>query len=403
MSSSDTAVPTGGSTADTAAIDAAVSAAAAAARDLTDDAAVWGVLYDHGLAWVDFPRGSGGLGVSGSLRSYAHAAIESAGLSQPDPRRNTIGFGMAAPTIAVHGTEEQRRLLRDIFTLDRIFCQLFSEPGAGSDLAAVATRAVRDGDDWRVTGQKVWTSGAQNADIAILVTRTDPDVPKHQGLTYFLIDMKQAGIETRGLRQITGESEFNEVFLDDAVVPDARRLGDVGEGWRVANTTLNSERVSIGSGAPREGGMIGVVASAWRSSTKHRSPVLRDELIGHWVDAEVQRTSGMLLNQKLAAGRPGPEGSGAKVSFSRTAQALSDLDLRMRGVDGLRYDSWEDRRPTDYSMTGRNPVYRYLRAKGNSIEGGTTEIILNIIAEKVLGLPGEHRTDKDVPFKDMPR
>ena len=310
MSSSDTAVPSGDTTADTEAIDAAVSAAAAAARDLTDDAAVWGVLYDHGLAWVDFPRGSGGLGVSGSLRGYARAAIEGAGLSQPDPGRNTIGFGMAAPTIVVHGTDDQRKLLRDIFTLDRIFCQLFSEPGAGSDLAAVATRAVRDGDDWRVTGQKVWTSGAQNADIAILVTRTDPDVPKHKGLTYFLIDMKQPGIETRGLRQITGESEFNEVFLDDAVVPDSRRLGDVGEGWRVANTTLNSERVSIGSGAPREGGMIGVVASAWRSSTKYRSPVLRDELLGHWVDAEVQRTSGVLLNQKLAAGRPGPEGSG---------------------------------------------------------------------------------------------
>ncbi|HLS32700.1 MAG TPA: acyl-CoA dehydrogenase family protein, partial [Brevibacterium sp.] len=341
MSSSDSTDTADAGRAARAAIDAAVSAAAADAGGLTDDPAVWGVLYDHGLAWVDFPRGSGGLGVSASLRSYAHAAVAAAGLSQPDPRRNTIGFGMAAPTIAVHGTDEQRRLLRDIFTLERIVCQLFSEPGAGSDLAAVATRAVRSGDDWRVTGQKVWTSGAQNADLAILVARTDPDVPKHRGLTYFLIDMKQSGIETRGLRQITGESEFNEVFLDEAVVPDSRRLGDVGEGWRVANTTLNSERVSIGSGAPREGGMIGVVASAWRSSTKYRSPVLRDELIRHWVDAEVQRTSGTLLNQKLAAGRPGPEGSGAKVSFARTAQALADLDLRMRGVDGLRYDSWE--------------------------------------------------------------
>lgn len=403
MNDRDTAHTPGDRTADTEAIDAAVSAAADAARDLTDDSAVWGVLYDHGLAWVDFPRGSGGLGVPANLRAYAHGRIASAGLSQPDPGRNTIGFGMAAPTIAVYGTDEQKKLLRDIFTLERIFCQLFSEPGAGSDLAAVATRAVRDGDEWRVTGQKVWTSGAQNADIAILVARTDVDVPKHKGLTYFLIDMKQPGVETRGLRQITGESEFNEVFLDDAVVPDSRRLGDEGEGWRVANTTLNSERVSIGGGAPREGGMIGVVADAWRKSTKHRSPVLRDELIGHWVDAEVQRVSGMQLNQKLAAGRPGPEGSGAKVSFAQNAQALSDFDIRMRGVDGLRYDSWEDRRPSDYSMTGRNPVYRYLRAKGNSIEGGTTEIILNIIAERVLGLPGEHRTDKDVPFKEMPR
>lgn len=403
MTDRDTPEAPGGSTAGAAAIDAAVSAATAAAQGITDDAQVWDILFDHGLAWVDFPRDCGGLGVPASLRPYAAEQIAAAGLSRPDPGLNSIGFGMAAPTIVVYGTDEQKALLREIFTLRRIVCQLFSEPGAGSDLAAVATRAVRHGDEWRVTGQKVWTSGAHNADIAILVARTDVDVPKHQGLTYFLIDMKQPGIETRGLRQITGESEFNEVFLDDAVVPDDRRLGAEGEGWRVANTTLNSERVSIGGGAPREGGMIGVVADAWRKSTKHRSPVLRDELISLWVDAEVQRTSGILLNQKLAAGRPGPEGSGTKVSFARTAQALTALDIRMRGIDGLRYDSWEDRRPSEYSMTGRNAVYRYLRAKGNSIEGGTTEILLNVIAERVLGLPGEHRTDKDVPFKEMPR
>ena len=390
-------------TAGAEAIDAAVSAAAAAAVGISDDTQVWDILFDHGLAWVDFPRDCGGLEVPSSLRGYAREQVASAGLSQPDPGRNSIGFGMAAPTIVVYGTDEQKGLLRDIFTLRRIFCQLFSEPGAGSDLAAVATRAVRDGDEWTVSGQKVWTSGAQNADIAILVARTDVDVPKHKGLTYFLIDMKQPGVETRGLRQITGEAEFNEVFLDGAVVPDSRRLGAEGEGWRVANTTLNSERVSSGGGMPREGGMIGVVADAWRTATHHRSPVLRDELLGHWVDAEVLRVTGQQLGQKLAAGRPGPEGSGSKVTFARTAQALSDLDIRMRGIDGLRYDSWENRRPTDYSMTGRNPVYRYLRAKGNSIEGGTTEVLLNVIAERVLGLPGEHRTDKDVPFKEMPR
>lgn len=390
-------------TAGAEAIDAAVSAAAAAAVGISDDTQVWDILFDHGLAWVDFPRDCGGLEVPSSLRGYAREQVASAGLSQPDPGRNSIGFGMAAPTIVVYGTDEQKGLLRDIFTLRRIFCQLFSEPGAGSDLAAVATRAVRDGDEWTVSGQKVWTSGAQNADIAILVARTDVDVPKHKGLTYFLIDMKQPGVETRGLRQITGEAEFNEVFLDGAVVPDSRRLGAEGEGWRVANTTLNSERVSIGGGMPREGGMIGVVADAWRTATHHRSPVLRDELLGHWVDAEVLRVTGQQLGQKLAAGRPGPEGSGSKVTFARTAQALSDLDIRMRGIDGLRYDSWENRRPTDYSMTGRNPVYRYLRAKGNSIEGGTTEVLLNVIAGRVLGLPGEHRTDKDVPFKEMPR
>ena len=363
----------------------------------------YGVLYDHGLGWVNFPEGDGGLGVSTSLREYAAQQVAAAGLEAPPKGSNTIGFGMAAPTIVAYGTAEQKKVLRDIYTLETIFCQLFSEPGAGSDLAAAATRAVADGDVFKVSGQKVWTSGAQNADMAILVARTDTSVPKHQGLSYFLIDMHAPGVEVRGLRQITGEAEFNEVFLTDVEVPAANMLGEPGQGWKVANTTLNNERVAIGGGSPREGGMIGVVAQAWREHPEYRDPLLQDRLLDLWVEVEVARMMGERLSQKLAAGQPGPEGSGAKLSFARNNQELSSLDITMRGVDGLRYDTYEMRRPSSYSMIGRIPGYRYLRAKGNSIEGGTSEIIRNIISERVLGLPGEHRVDKDVAFKDLPK
>ncbi|MDT5353442.1 MAG: hypothetical protein QOJ56_1974, partial [Mycobacterium sp.] len=223
--------------------------------------------FDAGLAWVHFPRGSGGLELPRSCQSQVEADLAAAGAPPGGGGRNGIGMGMAAPTIAGFGSaEQQRQFLRPLFTGEHIYCQLFSEPGAGSDLAGVATRAVRDGDDWIVNGQKVWTSGAQNAQMAILVARTDPTVPKHQGLTYFVCDMTVGGVDVRPLRQITGEAEFNEVFLTDVRVPDANRLGAVGGGWKVATTTLNNERVAIGSmlGVTRETGMIGKVTEAWR-------------------------------------------------------------------------------------------------------------------------------------------
>ncbi len=187
------------------------------------------------------------------------AVFTEAGAPDNSPRRIGIGLGMAAPTILAFGTPEQReRFLRPLWTGEEVWCQLFSEPGAGSDLAALGCRAVRDGDDWIVTGQKVWTSGAHESQWAILVTRTDPDVPKHQGMTYFLCDMTAPGVEVRPLRQITGEAEFNEVFLTDVRIPDTQRLGAVGEGWKVAQTTLMNERVAIGGHVqPREGGLIG--------------------------------------------------------------------------------------------------------------------------------------------------
>jgi len=370
----------------------------------TDAQQFLGARFDAGLAWVNFPEGHGGLGLPESFQAQVNAELAGAGAAGPEAGRNGIGLGMAAPTIAAFGTEEQkRRFLRPLWTSEQIYCQLFSEPGAGSDLAAVATRAVRDGDDWTVNGQKVWTSGAQNAQLAILVARTDPAVPKHAGLTYFLCDMSEPGVDVRPLRQITGEAEFNEVFLTDVRIPDANRLGAEGEGWRVATTTLNNERIAIGSGAPREGGMIGKVAGTWRTQPELRTPAMHDELMRLWVASEVARLAGERLRQRLAAGQPGPEGSGMKLAFARLAQTISGFEVELSGEAGLRYDDWAMRRPEKTDFTGREPGYRYLRAKGNSIEGGTSEILRNVIAERVLGLPPEHRVDKNIAWKDLPR
>jgi alkylation response protein AidB-like acyl-CoA dehydrogenase len=363
-----------------------------------------GARFDAGLAWVHFPKGYGGLGIAQTHQAQVDAALDAAGAPGPAKSRNGIGLGMAAPTIAALGTDEQRaRFLRPLYTGEHIYCQLFSEPGAGSDLAAVATRAVRDGDEWIVNGQKVWTSGAHNAQRAILVARTDPSAPKHAGLTYFIVDMADPGIEIRPLRQITGEAEFNEVFLTDVRIPDANRISDIGNGWRVATTTLNNERVAIGSGAPREGGMIGKLADHWRADPDVRDPSKLDTLMRLWVDAEVTRLTGERLRGQLAAGQPGPEGSAMKLAFARQAQQISGFDLEISGSAGLRYDDWSLRRPESVDFTGRDAGYRYLRAKGNSIEGGTSEILRNVVAERVLGLPPEHRVDKDVAWKDLPR
>ncbi|MBB3050796.1 alkylation response protein AidB-like acyl-CoA dehydrogenase [Prauserella isguenensis] len=361
--------------------------------------------YDAGLAWVHFPAGLGGLDAPRELQSVVDAEFAAAGAPDNNPRRIGIGLGMAAPTILKFGSEElKKRLLRPLWTGEEVWCQLFSEPGAGSDLAALATRAVRDGEDWIVNGQKVWTSSAHTAQWAILVTRTDPDVPKHRGMTYFVLDMNQPGVEVRPLRQITGEAEFNEVFLTDARIPDAQRLGEVGAGWQVAQTTLMNERVAIGGNAqPREGGMVGKVAATWRDHPELRTPELRDRLLALWAEAEAFRLAGSRLRQQLALGQPGPEGSGMKLAFATVAQRLAALELEILDEDALRYDDWSMRRPELVDFTGREAGYRYLRSKGNSIEGGTSEVLRNIIAERVLGLPSEPRTDKDVAWKDLPR
>ncbi|QMU69270.1 acyl-CoA dehydrogenase family protein [Streptacidiphilus sp. P02-A3a] len=364
-----------------------------------------GARYDAGLAWIHFPVGSGGLGAPRALQQLVNDEFTAAGAPVLDSGRHGIGLGMAAPTLLAFGDEEiRRRFLRPLWTGEEVWCQLFSEPGAGSDLAALATRAVRDGDHWVVDGQKVWTSLAHEAQWAILVTRTDPNVPKHRGMTYFICDMTAPGVEVRPLRQATGEAEFNEVFLTGVRIPDAHRLGAVGDGWRVATTTLMNERVAIGGHAePREGGLIGLLAGTWRERPELRTPGLHDALLRLWVDAEAARLTGERLRQQLAAGQPGPEGSAAKLAFARLNQQISGLELELLGEEGLLYDDWTFRRPASPSMLQGTPGYRYLRAKGNSIEGGTSEILRGIIAERVLGLPQEIRVDKDVAWKDLPR
>ena len=361
--------------------------------------------FDAGLAWVHYPAGLGGQGLPRSLQTAVDAQFAAAGAPGNHPERNGIGLGMAAPTVLAFGTpEQQQRWLRPLWTGEEIWCQLFSEPGAGSDLANLSTRAVRDGDVWTVNGQKVWTSSAHVARWALLVTRTDPSLPKHQGLTYFVCDMTGPGVEVRPLRQATGEAEFNEVFLTDVRIPDDQRLGEVGQGWQVSTATLMNERVSIGGGAlPREGGLIGLAARAWRDQPGQRTPGLHDRLLRLWADAEVARLAGERLRQSLAAGQPGPEGSAAKLVFARLNQEISEFEVELAGEDGLRYDDWTMRRPERVSFLDRGTGYRFLRCKGNSIEGGTSEILRNIIAERVLGLPPEIRVDKNVPWKDLPR
>ncbi|MFF4126245.1 acyl-CoA dehydrogenase family protein [Microbispora rosea] len=357
--------------------------------------------FDAGLAWVHFPEGLGGLGAPRELQAVADRELK--GTPDNQPGRIGIGLGMAAPTILAFGTEEQKkRFLRPLWTGEEVWCQLFSEPGAGSDLATLATRAVREGDEWVVDGQKVWTSSAHTARWAILVARTDPDVPKHRGLTYFVCDMHAPGVEVRPLRQITGEAEFNEVFLTGVRLPDALRLGEVGDGWRVAQTTLMNERVAIG-GTPSRRTMMGVVAETWRSRPELRTHDLHQRLLALWVESEVMRLTAVRLREQLAAGHPGPEGSGMKLAFARLHQQLSGIEVEMLREDGLAYDDWTFRRPDTVDFIGREAGYRYLRAKGNSIEGGTSEILRNIIAERVLGLPAEPRADKDVAWKDLPR
>ncbi|WP_406693111.1 acyl-CoA dehydrogenase family protein [Saccharopolyspora sp. ID03-671] len=361
--------------------------------------------FDAGLAWVHFPEGLGGLGAARELQADVDAAFAEAGAPDNQPHLNVIGLGMAAPTILKFGNDEQRRrYLRPLWTGEEIWCQLFSEPGAGSDLAALSTRAVEDGEEWVVDGQKVWTSLAHQARWAILVTRSDPDRPKHKGLTYFICDMTAPGVEVRPLRQITGEAEFNEVFLTGVRIPDSQRLGEVGQGWSVALGTLMNERVAIGGRTPpRESGLIGAAAEQWREHPDKRTPGLHDRLLELWVEAEAVRLTSIRLRQQMAVGEPGPEGSAIKSAFAELNQRLTGYQLELLGEEGLAYDDWTFRQPEFTDFTKRGAGFRYLRAKGNTIEGGTTEVLRNIIAERVLGLPPEIRTDKDKPWKELPR
>ena len=366
--------------------------------------------YDLGLAWVHFPQGWGGLDLPPNHQKDIDAALREAGAAWPDAR-HFFGLTMAGPTVVTHGDDAlKQRLLRRMFTGEDAWCQLFSEPGAGSDLAGLACKAVRDGDEWVITGQKVWNTLAHLADRGMLVARTDPDAPKHKGLTYFALDMHAPGVEVRPLRQITGEAEFNEVYMTEVRVPDADRIGDVGEGWRVAMTTLSNERTTIGGGGgglpARGSGAIAEAVRIWREEPHvDHSPVARDRLMRLWVESEVLRLTNIRASQNRKAGNPGPEGSIAKLKFTLINMEIYELCVDLLGAAALVDYDFEMRRSENLGLTGPPGSSRkmFLRARANSIEGGTSEIQRNIIGERVLGLPGEPRTDKEIAWKDVPR
>ena len=371
---------------------------------ITPPADFLGARFDAGLAWVWFAEGEGGLGLPQELQGQLERRLRQAG-APDESNRNVIGYGMAAPTVAAHGTEAQRRRwLRPLFTCEEIWCQLFSEPGSGSDVAGLASRAERDGDEWVVNGQKVWTTLAHTARWGLLLARTDPDVPKHRGMTYFVVDMHAPGVEVRPLRQMTGEAEFNEVFFTDVRVPDDQRLDEVGAGWRVATTTLMNERVAIGGGVPsRATGPIARALDIYRA-TPGRSPVQRERLMRAWVAAEVQRLTNMRARQLRRAGTPGPEGSVAKLAGAELNKAVSELCVDLMGMEGTLFPSgYEMRRPDTAGVMSGDARHTFLRARANSIEGGTSEIMRSILGERVLGLPREPRNDKDVPWSQVPR
>jgi alkylation response protein AidB-like acyl-CoA dehydrogenase len=361
-----------------------------------------GAQYDAGLAWVHFPEGYGGLGVGPKLQKVVQERLAEVGAPHPYGR-NPIGYGMGAPTVVTHGSEEQKqRYLRPLFTGEEIWCQLFSEPGAGSDVASLSTRAVRDGDEWTVNGQKVWTTLAHLSRWGMLVARTDSEQPKHKGLTYFVVDMHAPGVEVRPLRQITGEAEFNEVYFTDVRIPDSERLGDVGDGWRVSLTTLMNERVSIGGAiAPRGTGPIGAALSIWKGRAD-KDPVYRDKLTQLWIEAEVNRLTNIRASQNRLKGTPGPEGSIGKLAFAELNKKIYEFCINLMGPTGMLYSSYEMVRP-ETAMGSDSVQKAMLRSRANSIEGGTSEIMRNILGERVLGLPGDVRTDKELPWSQVPR
>ncbi|TFH23915.1 MAG: hypothetical protein E4H03_05015, partial [Myxococcales bacterium] len=310
------------------------------------------------------------------------------------------GMSLAAPTILEHGTDElRRRILRPTITGEVTWTQLFSEPGAGSDLAGLTTTAVRDGDDWIVNGQKIWTTGAQFSDWGILVTRSDPNAPKHKGLTYFVVDMHSPGVEVRPINQINGGQGFNEVFFTDVRIPDANRLDEIGNGWRVALTTLMNERSSIGAGGGG-GGISGLIALA-RSVEIDGRPALeqsavKEKIADFMVRARGVKYTGLRTLTALSQGRtPGPEASFGKLVGGVLGQDMAAYAMELQGVAGGLNDP-------AISADSANWQARYLGFPGLRIAGGTDEVLRNIISERVLGLPAEMRVDKTVPFKDIP-
>jgi alkylation response protein AidB-like acyl-CoA dehydrogenase len=355
---------------------------------------------DSGLVVPTWEPEHGGLGVTNEIARAIEKVLGPLRLR----RLNPLGLNNAAAALFSHGTEEQRRrFLPPIVRNEEKWCQLFSEPGAGSDLASLATRAVRDGDGWVITGQKVWTTWADEADLAILLARTDPDAPKHKGITYFLLDMHQPGVEVRPLRQITGESEFNEVFLDGARVPDAHRVGEVNDGWRVSASTLSSERQMVsGSGSGGMGRLGGSSADRLitlaQETGRWDDPVVRNKVMRLWAQEQIRGWTNARVRAALSAGQsPGAASSIGKVHQATLNQQIQDLMVDLLGTDAVAWPATDDpdALPRD--------VHGMMRSLANATEGGTTDINKNILGERVLGLPKEPDPWKGKPWKDIPR
>ncbi|MCU1594906.1 MAG: acyl-CoA dehydrogenase protein [Frankiales bacterium] len=386
-------------------VDAALDALLASADPAGDPVAFLNAQYDAGLAWVSFPVGTGGLDVSPQWQKHVNDRIAAAG-GPSGFARNPLGYGMGGPTILAHGTPEQhQRFLRPLFTGEEIWCQLFSEPGAGSDLANVATRARKDGEDWLVEGQKVWTSWGHVARWGMLLARTDPDVAKHRGLTYYLCDMHAAGVEVRPLRQMTGNAEFNEVYLTDVRLPDDLRLGEVGAGWGVAMTTLSNERYMLSEGLTPEPAALQAI-ELWQGredKTSAEALVLRDRVVDTWLKVQVNKMTIARGDAEREAGVAGPQGSVAKLQTGKLNKAATELCVDLLGEDGLLIGSYAAVDQTFEDHGYDTPARAWLRARANTIEGGTSEILHNILGERVLGLPPEQRADKDVAWSKSAR
>ena len=349
-------------------------------------------LVDAGWAGITWPTAYGGRG--GTAMQSVIWGQES---GQYGVAVNTfaVGIAMAGPTILRHGTDEQKaRYLRPMLRGDEVWCQLFSEPDAGSDLANIATRAVRDGDEFVVSGQKVWTSGAPESQWGILLARTDPDQPKHKGITYFLVDMATPGFDIRPLRQMTGAEHFSEVFLDEVRVPAANVLGEVDGGWACAITTLSNERGLI-AGANRSSDTAALIDLARKRGVAH-DPVLRQALVDCWIRQQIQRYHGFRLQTALSKGvAPGPETSVMKLFAAEYLRLLGNASLAVLGPEGALL--------SDDAPAGAEWQNRFLYAPAIRIAGGSNEVQRNIMGERVLGLPHEPRGDRDVAFRDLPR
>ena len=387
----------------------------------------WQLLADSGWAFPSWPEGFGGRGLSSAATKAAVQARREAGAFGPP---NGVATFLAAPTIMHYGTEEQKRkYIPKIVNGQEIWCQLFSEPGAGSDMAGLATKAIRDGDEWVVNGQKVWNSGAQWAQYGILIARTDPQQPKHRGITYFLIDMEQDGVDVRPLKEMTGDAAFNEVFLNDARVAESDRLGDLGDGWRVAMTTLSHERdpdnagmgdtaafgeidlaESVGEYSATlsskndgfslalSGGVTRVLEGVTSQFEASEDPKVRQKLASILEMRRTSRWSGMRAAAKIkSGGQPGPEVSTLKLLGSEMGRQIRDVGLESMGAHGMLYGQ-------DAPVDGLFHAYSMF-TPAQSIAGGSDEVQRNIIGERVLGLPREpgEKEQRELPWSELPR